>query len=156
MAPSAAQPVYAATPAAAGAPRYLAPVPPTVVGTGAANLNPSLPPQAYRGPTSRGGTGDAGPPTQNPYRRDGARTYDGAPVERDRAGSRRRRGRPARPAVSGRRELIRFPQDRLAIHETNSRGGAEIICKPRRPQCLRGFALSAPVAGGKPSMPRKT
>ncbi|MCW2272718.1 hypothetical protein GJ654_01330 [Rhodoblastus acidophilus] len=80
MAPSAAQPVYTATPAAAGAPRYLAPVPPTVVGTGAANLNPSLPPQAYRGPASRGGTGDAGPPTQNPYRRDGARTYDGAPV----------------------------------------------------------------------------
>ncbi|MCW2285479.1 hypothetical protein M2323_003378 [Rhodoblastus acidophilus] len=66
-------------PAASGGPRYLAPVPAAIVGTGAANLNPSLPPQAYRGPTSRG-TGEAAASTQNPYRRDGAQSYDGAPV----------------------------------------------------------------------------
>lgn len=91
MAPQAAvqvmpatQPVYAgavpAAPAAAGAPRYLAPVPQTGAGAGAAGLNPSLPPQAYRGPTTRGGTGNSRPAMQNPYRRDGARAYDGSPV----------------------------------------------------------------------------
>jgi hypothetical protein len=76
------QPAYGgAQPPAAGAPRYLAPVPASIAasGAGSAALNPTLPPQAYRGPGASRAPMESGPSTNNPYRREGANAMeDGA------------------------------------------------------------------------------
>jgi hypothetical protein len=77
------QPGQVQPPVAAGGPRYLAPVPGGAGGGMAPNagLNPSLPPQAYRGPGAARPPADPGAPGarnswQNPYQRVGARAGD--------------------------------------------------------------------------------
>jgi len=77
QAPMAALPVMPAAQPVAGAPRYLAPVAAAAPASSSASLDASLPPQAYRGPATRVAP-DSGPANSNPYRREGARAYDGA------------------------------------------------------------------------------